>query len=434
MLATKQLATENDFLSPKKVDVHKLVPLLVEHYRNLWWATSTDLPHFDQTFSASQQKDFERKLDSESNNLIKVSKIIPKDRERLREFQLNAKSKIIYLADEMFHLDPAKFRFIEDSGISNAAIDFFRMAREFDPNIPLSDIFQAARNSITANLIQLLMGLQVRVTPSLFAYSMLYPYTDNYLDDPSIPIEEKRSFNTRFRCRLLGDMVTPANNQERIINSLVQMIESEWDRIEFPCVYQSLLAIHSAQGKSLDLVGSTFSPFEKDILGITFEKGGTSVLADGYLAAGALTFEQASTLFGFGAFTQLMDDMEDISFDLKEHCASLFSISAPYWKLDTLCNRFFHFGRNTIKDLNMFKGRYVPEVTGLITKCIDPMLLSSISNSLPYFSRSYQLEMESHLPFRFQAIKKLNSKINRHKPGLLKLVEESLEKQDSFIY
>ena len=32
-----------------------------------------------------------------------------------------------------------------------------------------------------------LLGLPVEVTPAVFAYSMLYPYTDNYLDDPAIP-------------------------------------------------------------------------------------------------------------------------------------------------------------------------------------------------------------------------------------------------------
>lgn len=432
MQATKQPISDNNSLSPKIIDVQKMVPLYVEQYRSIWWSTGTDLPHFDRTFSVSQQKEFERKLDHESNNLINASKNIPQDREKISMFQQNVQSTIIRLANEMFQLEPSKFRFIEDSGIYNAAIDFFHMARKFDPIISFSDIYQAGRNVITANLIQLLLGLQVRVSPSLFAYSMLYPYTDNYLDDSRIPIEEKKSFNIRFRRRLMGEMFIPANTHERTINSLIQMIESEWDRKDYPCVYQSLLAIHSAQGKSLDLVASTFSPYEKDILGISFEKGGTSVLADGYLAAGTLTSEQTSTLFGFGAFTQLMDDMEDIGIDLKEHCASLFSISAPYWKLDSLCNRFFQFGRYTINDLNMFNGRYVPEVTGLITKCIDPMLLGSISNSLPYFSRPYVLELESHLPFRFQAITRLHKKINRHKPQLLQLFETSFKNEDLF--
>ncbi len=37
------------------------------------------------------------------------------------------------------------------------------------------------------DVLQLLLGIPVRVTPAIFAYSMLYPYGDNCLDDPAIP-------------------------------------------------------------------------------------------------------------------------------------------------------------------------------------------------------------------------------------------------------
>jgi hypothetical protein len=426
MLIANQFCTSTSSTESTFTNVADLVPVLVDQYRNIWWSTDTNFPSFDQTFSSYQQKEFEHKIDRETTNLINAAKSNSDSRFIIVDFQQKARKTIASLASDMFHLDAEYFDFIETTGMYAAATNFFRMAREFDPNIPFEDIYQASRNVITANLIQLLLGLPVQVTPSLFAYSMLYPYTDNYLDDSSIPMAEKRSFNIRFRHRLMGESVKPANNHERVIDTLIQMIETEWDRIEFPSVYQSLLAIHSAQAKSLELVSPTFSPYEKDILGITFEKGGTSVLADGFLAAGSLSNNQAYALFGFGAFTQLMDDMEDIGTDLKEHRASLFSISAPYWKLDTLCNRFFNFGRGVISDLNMFSGNSVPEVTRLITKCLDPMLLSSIGNSLPFFSKPYASDLESHLPFRFQTITRQREKIKKQKAKLLSLMEVNI--------
>ncbi len=149
---------------------------------------------------------------------------------------------------------------------------FARMARDFAPMISSDDIYQAGRNVITANLIQLLLGLPARVTPSIFAYSMLYPYTDNYLDDQSIPMETKVSFNKRFRHRLLGEEIEPANSHEVDISSLIRMIENEWNRQDYPQVYESLLSIHKAQTLSLDLVAPGITPFERDILGISFEK------------------------------------------------------------------------------------------------------------------------------------------------------------------
>jgi hypothetical protein len=326
----------------------------------------------------------------------------------------------------MFKMKPDALAFIEESGIAESALLFFRMARDFDDQIPIEDIYQAGRNIITANLIQLLLGLPVRVSPSLFAYSMLYPYTDNYLDDPDIPFAEKKAFNQKFRSRLTGSSLEPVNSHEKIIDSLIQMIESEWDRQDFPMVYESLLTIHSAQAKSLDLVAPHISPYEKDILGITFEKGGTSVLTDGFLVAGNLTYSQARTLFGFGAFTQLMDDMEDIYSDIHDDRASLFSVSAPFWKLDTLCNRFFRFGRQTIHDLDMFSGLYVQQVTEVITSCIDPMLLGSIGGSLEYFTRPYIQTLETHMPFRFISISRQREKLLRYKLIILQLVETSL--------
>jgi hypothetical protein len=68
-------------------------------------------------------------------------------------------------------------------GFLEATTAFARMARRFDPAITSAEIYQAARNVWTANFLQLLLGMPVRVTPAIFAYSMLYPYSDNYLDE-----------------------------------------------------------------------------------------------------------------------------------------------------------------------------------------------------------------------------------------------------------
>ena len=108
------------------------------------------------------------------------------------------------------------------SGVSE---EFVRMARAFDPKLSGEDIYQAGRNAWTANGLQWLRGLPVEITPSILAYSLLYPYTDNYLDDPAIPVASKRAFNERFRRRLAGEALTTANAQERTIFDLIAMIE-----------------------------------------------------------------------------------------------------------------------------------------------------------------------------------------------------------------
>ena len=69
--------------------------------------------------------------------------------------------------------------------------DFVRRAREFDPAIPQDSLLQALRNIWVFCSLQRLAGKDLRLTPSAFAYSLLYPYTDNVFDDNRLPTLEK---------------------------------------------------------------------------------------------------------------------------------------------------------------------------------------------------------------------------------------------------
>ena len=130
----------------------------------------------------------------------------------------------------------------------------------------------------TAAGLQVLLGHRLELTPSIFAYSMLYPYTDNLLDDPGTSAEAKSRFNQRFRARLQGESPQPADHRECKVWALVDQIESQYDREQFPDVYQSLLAIQNAQEESVGLRWEAGLPSEQVLHGV-FAKGGTSVLA-----------------------------------------------------------------------------------------------------------------------------------------------------------
>ena len=60
------------------------------------------------------------------------------------------------------------------------------------------------RNVWIMNGVQLMADVPVKITPSVFAYSMIYPYSDNFLDDPNVTEEEKQAFSKRFNQRLHG--------------------------------------------------------------------------------------------------------------------------------------------------------------------------------------------------------------------------------------
>ena len=86
-----------------------------------------------------------------------------------------------------------------------------RWARRFDADLSMADIIQACRNAWTACGLQPLLGVPVGITPSILGYSLLYPYSDNYLDQEEISADAKRHFSERFRCLLRGEDVPPVN-------------------------------------------------------------------------------------------------------------------------------------------------------------------------------------------------------------------------------
>ena len=165
------------------------------------------------------------------------------------------------------------------------------LGRQFDPNLGMADIIQACRNAWTACGLQPLLGVRMGMTPSVLGYSLLYPYSDNYLDREDISAEEKLRFSERFRSRLRGDGVPAQDYREAALWTLVKLIEEQYARASHPQVFDCLLAIHRAQEESLTQQRTCNHP--DGLLRVSCAKGGTSVLADACLAHGWLSGEES---------------------------------------------------------------------------------------------------------------------------------------------
>ena len=399
---------------------------LLQQHLELWWSLPVSQPVFPFTFTARAQAANEKRLDAWINGLIAEIKRIPTAPQERQEWIERLSPALEDFGRTALNLEARHIEFVKSSGMLEATQEFARMARQFDPAIRAEDIYQAGRNVMTMNMLQVLLGLPVEVTPSVFAYSMLYPYTDNYLDDPAVSRTTKIAFNHRFQQRLGGEPVRPANAYEETINRLVGMIETQWDRARHPQVYESLLEIHAAQVRSLRLVAPGAQPYELDVLGISFEKGGVSVLADGYLVAGWLTAEQAAFAYGYGTYTQLMDDLEDIAEDLAAGRQTIFTQAAGRWPLDRLTTRMIHFGRAVFGDFSAFPAPAAGSLRELTDRGIDSVLVDIIGRAGKYYSRAYQRELQEHVPFRFNATARQRSRLERQKVNLSKLVETLL--------
>jgi hypothetical protein len=309
------------------------------------------------------------------------------------------------------------------SGMVETAKGFIRQARQFDPAVSGDDIFQAGRNVWTMNGLQILLGIPVQVTPAVFAYSLLYPYSDNYLDDPNVPAAAKVAFNERFGRRLIGEVVEPANAAEGTIFGLVSMIEGQYGRRTHPQVHESLLAIHHAQERSVRLLRRSAPPYEVDVLGISLEKGGASVLADGYLVANTLTPGQAAFMFGLGAFLQLADDLQDVQADGRAGLLTVFSHAAGRWPLDTLADRTWRFGLRVLQGLVHFPTPEAAPLKELMVPAFRQLLTNAVAGAGRLFTHEYLEELEPHSPFRFAFLEQRRKKLGKQRVSLGRLIE-----------
>ncbi len=381
-------------------------------YISLWYNTDSKFNLKGNKTSLREKIQNEKKIESFRKDLFKKLKHIPSEGEEER-FKNEIISEIKDFESNLSPYNNSLIDFFIDNGYGQVTEDFINVAEEFDPNIDVMDIFQAIRNVWIMNSIQILYGMEVKLTPSIFAYSMLYPYSDNYLDDSNISTGEKVEFNNRFRNWLLALDDTPINKNEEHIKALVQKIEEEYNRVDYPEVYESLLYIHSAQVESLKQQKSMTIPYEKDILGISFEKGGASVLADGYLVRGKLNQDEMSFYFAYGMFLQIIDDLQDIEEDLANNHMTILSQLAKEYPLDKLINKLFIFIDEFFLNENLFQSEDAVKLKQVIKDCSMIMIFEAISRNKKRFSKDYVKEMESYSYVRFSYLKKIKKKFQK---------------------
>jgi hypothetical protein len=390
-----------------------IVSGLVGQYKELWWSCDSSQPDLGPVYDLDEKKVRESKLVSCLDRLGEELKLASRDRPNRQALQ----DRLFPLAGDFlkttFNLEDRHVTALTSYGFAESIEEFVRQARQFDPQISAQDIYQAGRNAWTMTFLQYLLGLPLKCTPAVLAFSLLYPYSDNYLDDPGIPPEVKAEFSRRFKQRLDGEPVIPASPVEEKIFDLVGMIEGQFDRQQYPYVVASLMAIYRAQVNSLRLQAPHASPYEMDVLGLAFEKGGTSVLADGYLVAGNLAPFQRSFSFYYGAFTQLMDDLEDVDRDSRDGILTIFSQTANLWPLDAVTSRLIVFGQGLLDDMTQFKVSGLAPLEEIMSKCITPLLIDSAGRIGHLYSRPYLNELERHSPYRFAMLKKVRKQVER---------------------
>lgn len=383
------------------------LPILKSDFITLWHSTSEEFPHFGKEYDEEEQRATEARMeeaiiDDENIDLKSEEAVL-----QLQRMKSSVRSMVVRSIDPE-HRDETDAMLKE---FSESGDEFVRQARMFDPDLKVEDMFQALRNLWIINSMQVGFGLPVRVTPSGLAYSLLYPYSDNYLDDPAIREAEKREFSRRFRRRLSGFRNPAPSRLESKGSDLVEMIESEFPRSVYPDVYESLLAIHTGQEKSLRQHALPDQWGQSDLLDISVEKGGTSVLADAYLAKGALSAEEAEFSFGYGVFLQFIDDLQDVEEDFRNGHQTLFTLAASSGALDVMANRLHRFIDDVLTSCNPSVLHRPGTLTELVRRSCGVLILESIAQCPGLYTKRYSRNIEQYSPMRFLQIRRLHEKL-----------------------
>lgn len=394
----------------------------LKDYASYWEKSQHDFPFLEKKYTPSEKISRENILDQ----YLDSAKVLRKKKQSGLTISEEDEKRFLASTRSFFckalGFTPQQLDVMFSDATTEVSRQFARQAREFDPSIPFVDILQAGRNVWIMNGLQIVLGIPVKLTPSILAYSLLYPYTDNLIDNPDISAAEKIIFSHNFHKRLEGLPVQPNNPSEETIYRLVEMIEGEFPRPEYPGVYHSLLAIHETQTDSVQLMLPEDSLTETEALKIGLAKGGASVVADGYLVAGHLTKEQEDFLFGYGAYLQLLDDIQDIKEDRDAGLKTIFTRN--HIPLEMKINKTWWFGEQVMQRLPLLGGEHLEVFGSLMRKSMDFFIIESIAQNPDLYNRQYRNAIEAYSPFNFEYIQKQKSQFGPYHGFVLTAMDE----------
>jgi hypothetical protein len=331
---------------------------------------------------------------------------LPEGEAERRAWQADLRERLQQFGQDHLGWPEGYRRLLLGDAFYESAVTFARHARAFDPGLPLEQVGQALRNVWIGNSFQMLLDRPVELRPGLFAYSMLYPVTDNWLDDPGVSHDVKRSFNDRLARRLAGLSACPVDDRDAAVGRLVERIEEEFPRDRFPSVYASLLAIHDGQVRSLDQQGA-IGLADADLLGISFRKGGSSVLTDLYLVTDSPRPLEERFAFGYGVFLQLLDDLQDVEADLAAGHETLFTRAARRGPLDEVAARLARFIDTALLRNGRFHGPAFTDRLDLIRRNCLALLVGSVAEHPKRFSRWFRRDLARQWPVSFRSHRSL---------------------------
>jgi hypothetical protein len=401
-------------------------------YAALWEAVEATTPRLGPDIPSSQKLERESRATREFERIKTRLRQIPRLREQREVWRQDLLNTARELAGSMLDLPNAGLKLLFTQEGMEATRRFVHDAKAFDSGMDDDSLLQALRNLWVIHSIQLLLDQEVSLSLAIFAYSMLYPWTDNYLDDPQIPSESKVEFGEWLEQRLCGSRVAPPGLHAAQVGRLVALIEEDFPRAEFEEVYLSLRAIHQAQTASLEQQVADDRLDEQKLLQITMSKGGTSVLADAWLVAGQLTEPEADFMFGYGILLQLLDDLQDVRSDLADGNATVFTRQAADGLLDELASRLWSFTQAVLWSSSRFEAPRFQPIKALIQENCKLLLLQAVAGNCGFYTTRFAAELETCSPWNFSFLRVRGAKLQSECKSIIALLRRERRIDSAF--
>jgi hypothetical protein len=399
--------------------VEAQVSQTIEEWHSLAALPAPSGPRYSPQEQLKRENAYESGLQSVEDEAKRVS--------RGRAERLEAQHRIISVfprfASIALGLEDDAIQLLTD-GFLPAGTQLARWANRFDTTLSMPEIIQACRNAWTVCGLQPLLGDPMEITPSILGYSLLYPYSDNYLDHEKVSTPQKLLFSERFRDRLCGVPISPRNHHEALVWAMVRLIEEQYSRRCYPQVFDCLLAIHRGQEASIAQLKHGRACSDPELLRISCAKGGSSVLADACLSHGWLNNEESRFAFEWGVLLQLGDDLQDVRDDLRRGSVTLFTRAATLRiPLDGLVNQLLNFSDRLSAQMNQLPHGTQP-LKDLLRMSWRSLVFMAVANSPEFFSQEFRAACEPSSPFRFGFLRTKRKRLTGRR-GLYKVLFEA---------
>lgn len=377
------------------MDKNEIKRICLCDIKSVWMTVPDSLPTFLSEISAGTKTKNELYIQTISDNFQEALKrfpINPKKREKWKQDMLHMLEEVICEESVIgIHnfMDRQRIQSFQDE-----IMDFLALVRTFAPDLSMQGIGQAARNYILYAMFVEINQTTPGLNAACFAYSMLYPFTDNYIDSENYTDKEKNEYNQMIRKRIECNKVPPQTLHNQKTCDLLSMIESEYTRDEDPSIFTLLLAMLEAQEDSLNQQKSGMVLSIEEILDISLYKGGVSVLIDGFFVKNDITKADLNFYLGLGFFLQLADDLQDIKEDSMNGHKTMMTADLLPARLEKVVNKMFHFVHQIMTNYHIENTLFRDFV---LSSCYQ-LVSASVVGSKEFFSQQYLEEIEKYVP------------------------------------